>query len=521
MSIDSDTHPPAPIDDPPAKSASPFRPDPPLRQLRYGGWAFYFSAALCAVFMVRVLGADWNSHFRAIWPDALFPKEGYVPIARLGPFRPRFYFAFRPIGYPLYLWAFGRSSHPAVIGQAALYCAAVLGLCTTAWKVFRSRVIAGLTIALILGIAVQPKYSMWTTQILSESLSITVGFAAIAAWWRFAAEPTRKRAIWGWIFVIAWCLVRDSNVFAAIGVIVPAALLIAWRARSFDRKIRRALAFGAAALVLTGVYSYVSQETAGPSALVLQDLIGVRVLPDATLSNWFAEHGMPLDDALRTRSGKAGFEDTFWHSTDPKFARYFRWSNASGRTTYARSLLALPTHYRDLFYKDLPSMLKADMSYYDSHHVYGTLPHQMPMQLGGPSTRKGLTIWLLLSGVALATTAGATVRLRRRRYFGLALFGIVALALALSELFLAWFGEPLEIQRHAIGAVSMLAVLLVIIVATGLDAGVEMITAGRRKPDETLNGQAPDDTIPDDPIPDDPTSNDSAPDDDESVSLGV
>jgi hypothetical protein len=498
MSIDSDSLPPAPIDDPLRRQPSSFPVDQPLRQLRHRGFAFYLSAALCAVFMVRVLGSDWNSHFRATWPDALFPKEGYMAVAGLGPFRPSFYFAFRPIGYPAYLWAFGRSSHPAVIGQAVLYCASVVGLCTTAWRVFRSRVVAVLTIALLLGVAVQPKYSMWTTQILSESLSISIGFAAIAAWWRFAAEPTRKRAIWGWVFVIAWCLVRNSNVVAAVAVIVPTTLLIAWRARRLETKIRRALVIGAAVLVFTGAYSYVSQETGGPSKLVLQDLIGVRVLPDPTLSSWFAAHGMPLDDALRTRTGKAGFDDTFWRSTDPKFARYFKWSDASGSTTYARSLLALPTHYRNLFYKDLPTMLRADMSYYDSHHVYGRLPHQMPLQLGGPSTRKGLTIWLMFSVVALAATAAATVRLRRRRYLGLALFGALSLTVALAELFLAWFGEPIEIQRHAIGAVCMLAVLLIIVVATGVDAVVELITVGRQKPDGTIDGAAPENTAPDD-----------------------
>jgi hypothetical protein len=324
---------------------------------------------------------------------------------------------------------------------------------------------------------------MWITQILSESLSISLGFAAIAAWWLFAAAPTRKRAVWGWIFLIAWGFVRDSNVVAAVAVIAPAALLIAWRARHLDRSIRRALVIGAAALVLSGGYSYVSQDSSGRSDLQFQDLIGVRVLTDAQLSSWLASHGMPLDDALRTRAGKAGFEDTFWRSTDPKFARYFKWSDTSGRITYARSLLALPTHYRNMFYKDLPTMLDADMSYYDSHHVYGRLPHEMPMQAGGPSTRKGLTIWLVFSAIALVTTVLAALRLRRRRYFGLAIFGVISLTFALAQLFLSWFGEPIEIQRHAIGAVCMLAVSLVIVVATGVDAAVEMIRFNRRRPD--------------------------------------
>src|SRR5262249_7175380 len=135
-------------------------------------FAFYLSAVLCALFMVRILGKDWNTGFPASWPDALFPKEGYVPVAGLGPCNPRFYFHIRPIGYPLFLWVFGRNSHPVVVAQTALYCATVAALCTTAWRFLRSRVVAGLTIAVLIGIAIQPKYAMWNTQILSESLSI-------------------------------------------------------------------------------------------------------------------------------------------------------------------------------------------------------------------------------------------------------------------------------------------------------------------------------------------------------------
>src|SRR5215813_275497 len=70
------------------------------------GFAFYLSAVLCALFMVRTLGKGWSTGFPTSWPDALFPKEGYIPVAALGPFNPRFYFAFRPVVYPAFLWAF-------------------------------------------------------------------------------------------------------------------------------------------------------------------------------------------------------------------------------------------------------------------------------------------------------------------------------------------------------------------------------------------------------------------------------
>ena len=53
----------------------------------------------------------------------MFPKEGYLAVAAKSPFRPSFYFAFRPIGYPFLLWITGRNTQLTVVAQAAIYCA--------------------------------------------------------------------------------------------------------------------------------------------------------------------------------------------------------------------------------------------------------------------------------------------------------------------------------------------------------------------------------------------------------------
>jgi hypothetical protein len=456
-----------------ADQVQPDEPSPPAPP-SIPGPTFYVGPIFAAVFAVRLLGSGWNTHFPAVWPDATFPKEGYLAVAHMGPFDPGFYFAFRPIGYPLFLWILGRSTHLTVIAQTALYCAAVATLCTTAARALRSRGVAALAIGSIVGISVQAKYAMWSTEILSESLTISLALLAVAVWWRFAIEPTRRRAIWGWIFIIAWSQVRDTNVITAALVIVPVTLGVAWIARNMDTRVRRALAVGAVAMIVATCYSYIGQDVSRRASLQFQDLVGLRILPDAKLSSWFVAHGMPLDDAVRERTGKAGFDDTFFRSKEPRYARYLRWSRQSGRREYVYSLFALGPHYRDLFYNDLPSILKADMSYYDRHAVYDHLPRELPAQLGGPTTRKGLTSWLILAGTALAviTAAGR----RRTQHLRLAVFAAGAVIAALVALFISWFGEPLEIERHAIGAVNQLSVALVIVIATAVD----MIVTRRR-----------------------------------------
>jgi len=434
--------------------------------------AIYASAIASALFMVRLLGAGWSTHFTAVWPDAVFPNQGYLAVAAKGPFRPSFYFAFRPIGYPLFLWLFRRDALVTVVAQTALYCAVVTALCSAAFRVLRSRIVAGITAVAFVGIAVQAKYAMWNTQILSESLAISLGFASIAAWWRFAAAPTRSRARWGWTFLIAWMCVRDAHVLPATIVLVPVALAVTWLGRSLDPGVRRTLATGAVIVVITAGYSYFSTTASHRAELSFHDVVGIRVLPDSELTKWFTEHGMPLDRALRTRTGKGGLVDDFYRSNDPAFARYRHWARDAGPRALVVSLVVLAPHYAALMNKDLPAILDGDVRTYDTQSVYDRLPHQIPLQLGGPTTRDGLFVWLAVAIAGLATSFVGAVR--RKRAIGVAVFAATALTLTLVEGYTTWGGDPVELERHLIGVLSRLSMILVIVIASSIDAAIRV-----------------------------------------------
>ena len=125
------------------------------REAGWRGAGFYLGAIITGLFLVRLLGATWSSHFPAVWPDATFANEGYLAVAAKSPFRPSFYNAFRPIGYPFLLWIVGRNTQLTVLAQAALYCAGVGALITTALRVMQSRALGVITALLIAGVALQ------------------------------------------------------------------------------------------------------------------------------------------------------------------------------------------------------------------------------------------------------------------------------------------------------------------------------------------------------------------------------
>jgi hypothetical protein len=434
--------------------------------------AFYGAAILSALFLLRLLGASWSSGFPAVWPDATFAREGYLAVAAKSPFRPSFYDAFRPIGYPTLLWITGRNTQLTVVAQAAIYCAVVGALIMTALRSLQVRAVAIATAVLIGGIAVQAKYAMWNTQILSEALATSLGFAAVAAWWRFGSAPTRARARWGFVFLIAWLVVRDAHVLPATIVFVPVmALVVVLGRKRLEHALRKTLVIGTVLVILTAAYTYYAQSTSHRTRLSMHNTVGVRILPDEQLTSWFEDHGMPLDDALRTRTGKSGLADDFYKSSDPAFAEYRDWVSGPGQRALALSLVVQAPHYFDLFYEDLPELLPLDVQYYDTHGVYDRLPRELPAQLGGPTTRSGLTVWLVVAGAALAV--GLVLALVRRRGLGIVVFGATTLVVTLVELYTTWAGDPLEMQRHLVGTLARLAVILVVVVACGVDTAVD------------------------------------------------
>src|SRR6476646_5776499 len=124
------------------------------------------AALVVAFFLVRMLGAPWP-HFPPTYPDSF----SYLKVATHGPFRPHFYFDERPIGYPLLLWAVGRSSTMVVVTQTLVYVAAFWLLCRVVGLVVCSRAVLVGAVVFIAAIAIDPRNSLWNTLMLSESLS--------------------------------------------------------------------------------------------------------------------------------------------------------------------------------------------------------------------------------------------------------------------------------------------------------------------------------------------------------------
>ena len=169
--------------------------------------ALHVTAVLVTVFAIRVVGSGFSEGYPPFFPDSF----SFAEVARRGPFTGRFWFDERPVGFPLLYWALGRSVRFVVLAQLALHIAGFGAVVALAVRTLRSVVAQLVVVVFTVALAVQPRFSLWTTHVLSESLAISTGVAAIAAWWWFATTPTRRRAIVAIVVTLGFVLVRDST----------------------------------------------------------------------------------------------------------------------------------------------------------------------------------------------------------------------------------------------------------------------------------------------------------------------
>lgn len=428
----------------------------------------YLVALVAAVFMVRLLGAPWP-HFPLSFPDSF----SFLKVARTGPFHPSFYFDERPIGFPLLAWTVGRSSTLVVVAQTLLYVGAFYVLGRVLTRELSSRLVGGVAIVFIVALAAEPRNALWSTLIVSESLSSTCAVIAIAVWLRAASRPSRSSIRWAWLAAVAWVLVRDTNVLPAMLVVVPAALVIAVVVRDRARAIAHALLSGAVAVTLVCGYVYVSQASSHRNIYPLFNNIGTRILPDPALTKWFVARGMPIDDAVRARTGHVTWDDNeaFLHA--PELTKIRKWVKGPGSRVFALSLLLRAPDWWRRLHHDLPNALAYQDDAYDYFHVSQRLPKSMPAPLGEPRTSGGLA-----AGIALAVGGIALMAIDRRRRL-VAIFCGVMLVSTFVDVYVSYAGDSVEFQRHLVGPLLRLSVMIIISVALGVDTAMRLVRERR------------------------------------------
>jgi hypothetical protein len=440
---------------------------------------FVASAVGTAAFVGRMMADPNRAGFKPVFPDSF----DYIRIAKLGPTDlGEFWFGQRPVLYPALLWLTGVNTQRAIAIQTLLYCVAVLFLATTILRLCRSRIVGAAGSVATIGLLTLPKYSQWSINLLTESLSATTAVFMSAMWLRLAAWPSRKRAAGAAMSTCLWVLARDGNaavgLATSVGVLAVAAAMRWWEQRS-RRSVasptapttsnpvgsaRRFVVAVAIAVVGCSMYMLVAQRVSERGRYWVHNVVGLDVLPNPTLKAWFIEHGMPMSPALEGRTGRDAWSDgnaSFLES--PDLVEYRKWAASDGIALMQRSFVQNFSQHSKKLHNDWPVWRKSRGNDYDVYQTFSRWP-EVPGQLR--LTGHTMSAMAIIMLAAMIVIIGLARGHAARRVTSVL---VVMIATSGLEIYLSFVADGVERYRHTIIGQMRLDMTIVLAVCCAAD----------------------------------------------------
>jgi hypothetical protein len=140
-------------------------------------------------------------------------------------------------------------------------------------------------------------------------------------------------------------LARDFNGYFSLFLLFPLSLLVL-------RHVARPVTALAAATLLVVSYGFMTWSSdhvhddpmEGRWVFPMLDDIGQRILPDKAATQYFEARGMPMNDTLRSMTGKLAFEGEYpWqYYRDPNLQGFRDWLGRHSKTVYLEYLFSHP-----------------------------------------------------------------------------------------------------------------------------------------------------------------------------------
>ena len=338
-----------------------------------------------------------------------------------------------------------------------------LALAIAVAATIRERRLRPYAFALVLLFALAPEIVLWDATLLSESISLSLMAALVAAWLWILRRPSP----WAYgvmlALAVAWVYARDPHAYVVAGLALSIAASESWGG---SRGLR---AIVAAALVATAAVSIYIATVAYPRwAYPLQNVISIRIAGEPDRLAYFEDAGMPVTpqllDAMRVlredekivlEYPPAGDEPEDLRGATP----FQRWLLTEGRGTYTRFLLTHPGFVAGAF--DHPDVLLLDPEL--MNHASSASPWS-----GGPLAAavypRRTTLALVWLALALGLAAFVGHRFGPRREWLVPGFLI---AVSLPFAIFVYHAGALEPERHALvpSVFLRLGVLLLVLFA--------------------------------------------------------
>lgn len=377
----------------------------------------------------------------------------YADASNLSIFSSEFLAGQRAVGYPLYMKLLFHNDTAVVVGQLLLGVAAWIALAITAMRATKHPVVRVSVPIIVFVLGATFEVIQWDRIMSTESLTISLGVAFLAALLWLREQWTIPRVVMVSVLACALASLRDAN-GTFLGV-VAGAILLAVVVRAAPK---RTLIL-AAVFVCVGVMSLASATAGHRGDIPMRNLITFRILHSPERQASFEQAGMPLTpaeiDQVRGRCIASEQPSPCVIIADDEF---HEWIRDDARVVYVKSLVKFPAttvwepvaHVRD----SLGTRVRVEHPLAANTRERSPVGHFLEAVF---FVRNPLAVVLAALAV-LATSIYALATKRRDGHQGAFVVAAAIIALTYPHLALVWTGDALEVTRHSLLASVMLRI---------------------------------------------------------------
>ena len=304
--------------------------------------------------------------------------------------------------------------------------------------VIRSRLIKFLGFLVILGFSLDQNMIMWDPLILSDSLSLSLLalFLSVSLW--LLMEWKWYKAVMLVFTAVLLAFVRDTYAYwlLLIGIVLLVLLF-------FTHQRQRVLLVSGVFVSLFLVSNALASAGYHWYTPFLMT-VGLRILPNPEYVAYFEGRGMPINDALMERSGKAMHAEERAMIFDPRLDEFHQWVKEHGRTEYIRFLWFYKAEVLQAPLKDLEIMFNPYVYPYAGTGYRPIIKNARLNELLYPS-RFGVVTFFLANLLAAALVIPA---FQYRQV--LWLVPLVLVLLSYPQAVLIWSADANDIARHSL-----------------------------------------------------------------------
>ncbi len=428
----------------------------PMKRVFANSWWAYL-VLFCLYGLLRIANYVKIASPR-VFPDSVV----YQTLASLSLFDRQFWIGGRPFTVPLFYKLLG--GNPIVIGWFQLlfsiFCWSVLAVFVARNLKFPAMQLLACVVLLLFSLSLE--ITLWDGDILSESLSlsllvlmVTIGLWLVQGW------RCTKAILWIVVSVL-WVFTREPNAWLALVLGGLFGLLgLFWRSRRLYLVL---------AVVLVGLFyfSSLSSNLSQRWVYPFLNILAQRILPNPDRTAIFERQGMPVTPVLLSLAGKWGHSNDQAFYRAPELGGFRNWLYAHGKRSYLLYLASSPFETVVSPLRSLGTLLSPPIRGYAPPDYKPILPGWLG-EILYPHSK------LLLAFLGLAATGLFVYTVFSHKGSTLGVVSMILVLLVYPHIAIAWYGDALEVERHAIQAGIQLRLGLWSLLLSGLDGGFSTV----------------------------------------------